>query len=113
MIGKYTRLYRFVLCYDRKRETLDFFLPQAKYKQLLLSLGNVRNYRLIASVLAGTTTPIDLATKVRVNGALQCSVGVVHLANTAGLLYTKYRSTHAVDNLFRWWDVSGAGVRLY
>lgn len=39
--------------------------PQAKYKQLLLSLGNVRNYRLVASVLAGNTTPVDLATKVR------------------------------------------------
>lgn len=38
--------------------------PQAKYKQLLLSLGNVRNYRLVASVLAGNTTPVDLATKV-------------------------------------------------
>lgn len=38
--------------------------PQAKYKQLLLSLGNVRNYRLVASVLAGSTTPADLATKV-------------------------------------------------
>lgn len=40
------------------------FGPQAKYKQLLLSLGNVRNYRLVASVLAGNTTPVDLATKV-------------------------------------------------
>ncbi|CAM9918429.1 unnamed protein product, partial [Ectocarpus sp. 8 AP-2014] len=36
---------------------------KAKYKQLLLSLGNVRNYRLVASVLAGNTTPVDLATK--------------------------------------------------
>eukprot|EP00903_Cladosiphon_okamuranus_P005493 g5476.t1 len=36
---------------------------KAKYKQLLLSLGNVRNYRLVASVLAGNTSPIDLATK--------------------------------------------------
>lgn len=40
-------------------------LHQAKYKQLLLSLGNVRNDRLAQSVLAGTTTPADLATKVR------------------------------------------------
>ncbi|CAM9435846.1 unnamed protein product [Ectocarpus sp. 4 AP-2014] len=36
---------------------------KAKYKQLLLSLGNVRNYRLVASVLAGNTTPVHLATK--------------------------------------------------
>lgn len=64
-----------VLRYDHKCEMLNFMLPQAKYKQLLLSLGNVRNYRLIASVLAGTTTPTDLATKARVNGALQSSVG--------------------------------------
>ncbi|CAM9232886.1 unnamed protein product, partial [Hapterophycus canaliculatus] len=36
---------------------------KAKYKQLMLALGNVRNYRLVASVLAGSTTPADLATK--------------------------------------------------
>lgn len=40
------------------------FRVQAKYKQLILALGNVRNYRLVTSVLAGTTTPADLATKV-------------------------------------------------